>query len=151
MLCALYSIQGNSLHRKQIVDAIQEELAKQKGEVAEYSVNAWSTQLVGEWLAKRAFAGVDVAVFTDHGIDGSLLLQLNDENLSDGLGMGNDLQRKKFLSAVDKLRSPPYVPILVPNLFANALVRQPISTFVTNGTAWSRQPPPPPHHLLNSV
>jgi hypothetical protein len=67
-------------------------------------VRSWRVHDVEAWLH-----GLDLAEYTDafarHRVDGALLLQIDDADLSDELGVASRLQRKRLLTAIRVLGS----------------------------------------------
>jgi hypothetical protein len=94
--------QGVKLDRKRILHAIIQKDAELKGEQVAQS---WPPPIVIEWLVKRAFDGVNLAVWSSADVSGALLLMFNDSDLEE-MGMGSGLQRKKVLAAVTLLNNP---------------------------------------------
>ena len=63
---------------------------------------AWSVEDVGEWLSSLAL-GQYRESFADAAVDGAFLLDLNDEDLRNTLGIDHALHRKKILNSVRRL------------------------------------------------
>ncbi len=63
---------------------------------------AWSVEDVGEWLSSLAL-GQYRESFADAAVDGAFLLDLNDEDLRNTLGIDHALHRKKILNSVQRL------------------------------------------------
>merc|ERR1711871_1838725 len=64
---------------------------------------AWSVEDVGEWLSSLALAQYREA-FADAAVDGAFLMDLNDEDLRNTLGIDHNLHRKKILNSVRRLQ-----------------------------------------------
>ena len=63
---------------------------------------AWSVEDVGEWLSSLAL-GQYRESFADAAVDGAFLLDLNDEDLRNTLGIDHALHRKKIINSVRRL------------------------------------------------
>lgn len=66
-------------------------------------VPLWSTEDVREWVKQIGFAEYEQN-FYDSKVDGDLLLQLNEENLRDDLGVTNGIRRQRFKRELKNLK-----------------------------------------------
>ncbi|KAG5675929.1 hypothetical protein PVAND_005786 [Polypedilum vanderplanki] len=66
-------------------------------------VPLWSIEDVGEWVKQIGFGEYEHN-FYDAKVDGDLLLQLNEENLRDDLGIKNGIRRKRFERELQNLK-----------------------------------------------
>ncbi|XP_062543365.1 NAD(+) hydrolase sarm1 isoform X5 [Armigeres subalbatus] len=66
-------------------------------------VPLWSTEDVREWVKQIGFSEYEHNFF-DSKVDGDLLLQLNDENLREDIGMTNGIRRKRFERELQNLK-----------------------------------------------
>ena len=64
---------------------------------------AWSVEDVGEWLSSLAL-GQYRESFADAAVDGAFLMDLNDADLRNTLGIDHSLHRKKILNSIQRLR-----------------------------------------------
>ena len=61
----------------------------------------WSVEEVASWVKKIGFPST---AFAEAGVDGDLLLQLDEKNLKEDLSMTNGIHRKRFLRELNGLR-----------------------------------------------
>lgn len=66
-------------------------------------VPLWSVEDVREWVKQIGFAQYERDFF-DSRVDGDLLLQLNDENLRDDIGIVNGICRRRFRRELESLK-----------------------------------------------
>ena len=66
-----------------------------------FQVLLWSVEEVASWVKKIGFPA---AAFVEAGVDGDLLLQLDEKNLKEDLNMTNGIHRKRFLRELTGLR-----------------------------------------------
>lgn len=66
-------------------------------------VPLWSVEDVREWVKQIGFAQYEKDFF-DSRVDGDLLLQLNDENLRDDIGIVNGICRRRFRRELESLK-----------------------------------------------
>lgn len=66
-------------------------------------VPLWSTEDVREWVKQIGFGEI-AANFVESRVDGDLLLQLNEENLRDDIGLVNGIQRRRFTRELQNLK-----------------------------------------------
>ncbi|XP_073981334.1 sterile alpha and armadillo motif isoform X3 [Rhodnius prolixus] len=66
-------------------------------------VPLWSTEDVREWVKQIGFAEC-APNFSDSRVDGDLLLQLNEENLKNDIGITNGIRRKRFTRELQNLK-----------------------------------------------
>ena len=65
---------------------------------------SWSVEDVGEWLSSLAL-GQYRESFADAAVDGAFLMDLNDADLRNTLGIDHSLHRKKILNSIQRLRT----------------------------------------------
>lgn len=66
-------------------------------------VPLWSVEDVREWVKQIGFAEYEKN-FSDSRVDGDLLLQLNEENLRDDIGIENGIRRRRFKRELENLK-----------------------------------------------
>lgn len=66
-------------------------------------VPLWSVEDVREWVKQIGFAEYE-RNFSDSRVDGDLLLQLNEENLRDDIGIENGIRRRRFKRELENLK-----------------------------------------------
>lgn len=66
-------------------------------------VPLWSVEDVKEWVKQIGFAEYE-RNFYDSRVDGDLLLQLNDENLREDIGITNGIRRRRFRRELENLK-----------------------------------------------
>ncbi|GAB0093847.1 Sterile alpha and TIR motif-containing protein 1 [Sergentomyia squamirostris] len=66
-------------------------------------VPLWTTEDVREWVKQIGFADYEKN-FYESRVDGDLLLQLNEENLREDIGIVNGIQRKRFMREMQNLK-----------------------------------------------
>ncbi|KAF4526326.1 hypothetical protein B566_EDAN015480 [Ephemera danica] len=66
-------------------------------------VPLWSTEDVREWVKQIGFAEY-AQNFVESRVDGDLLLQLNETNLSDDIGITNGIRRRRFTRELQNLK-----------------------------------------------
>lgn len=66
-------------------------------------VPLWSTEDVREWVKQIGFTEYANS-FVESRVDGDLLLQLNEENLKDDIGLTNGIQRRRFTRELQNLK-----------------------------------------------
>lgn len=95
------------LHQIQVATAIKREHDRLKGlHPAEHSVEAWSEDDVFTWLSTQNFLSLDLERFKVEGIDGAMLVDLNDAALQE-LGIEAPLHRKMMRDVIDQLLLDP--------------------------------------------
>ncbi len=67
-------------------------------------VPLWTVEEVAGWVSALGFPPSVVGTFAEVGVDGDLLLQMEDKNLRDDLQMTNGIQRKRFLRELNALK-----------------------------------------------
>ncbi len=67
-------------------------------------VSSWSVERVAAWVKSCGFPAEVVEAFASICVDGDLLLQLEEENLRDDLGITNGILRKRFLRELNVLK-----------------------------------------------
>ena len=72
---------------------------------ASTGVRSWKVRDVEAWLHGLGLAE-HAQAFARHRVDGALLLQIDEADLSDELGVASRLQRKRLLTAIRDLGSP---------------------------------------------
>lgn len=85
--------------------AVKKERSRLNEIATGHSVGAWTVDDVSRWLRTKNCAGVDVDHFKSEGIDGDMLLSLDDDTLH-SLGISVALDRKVFRAAIDQLLDP---------------------------------------------
>ncbi|XP_055688003.1 NAD(+) hydrolase sarm1 isoform X2 [Lutzomyia longipalpis] len=66
-------------------------------------VPLWTTEDVREWVKQIGFGDYE-RNFYESRVDGDLLLQLNEENLREDIGIVNGIQRKRFMREMQNLK-----------------------------------------------
>lgn len=66
-------------------------------------VPLWSVEDVREWVKQIGFAEYE-RNFSNSRVDGDLLLQLNEENLRDDIGIENGIRRRRFKRELENLK-----------------------------------------------
>eukprot|EP00479_Gromia_sphaerica_P012054 TRINITY_DN6190_c0_g1_i1.p1 TRINITY_DN6190_c0_g1~~TRINITY_DN6190_c0_g1_i1.p1 ORF type:complete len:197 (+),score=48.36 TRINITY_DN6190_c0_g1_i1:131-721(+) len=71
-------------------------------------VCSWDVDTVATWLISldESFQEKYVKIFRDQNIDGSLLIELDDDLVKDDLKVSNDTHRSKILQSIKDLREP---------------------------------------------
>ncbi len=69
-----------------------------------FQVPSWPVEAVAKWVISNGFPASVANSFREVGVDGDLLLQLEDKNLKDDLQMTNGIQRKRFLRELNILK-----------------------------------------------
>ena len=71
---------------------------------SDVAVHTWSVDAVEKWL-HRLNLGQHAKKFAAAGVDGGLLLRIDDADLADELGVTSRLERKRVLLEIDRLRA----------------------------------------------
>ena len=77
--------------------------SSQHEETARPTTLQWDENAVGAWLQELGL-GQHAPAFARCRVDGRLLLQLDDEDLSAELGVESRLERKRVLTQIERLR-----------------------------------------------
>lgn len=95
------------LHQIKVATAIKRGHDRLKGlHPAEHSVEAWSEDDVFSWLSTQNFPSLDLERFKVEGIDGAMLVDLNDAALQE-LGIEAPLHRMMMRDVIDQLLLDP--------------------------------------------
>ena len=86
---------------------------------------AWSVEDVGEWLSSLAL-GQYRESFADAAVDGAFLMDLNDADLRNTLGIDHSLHRKKIINSIGRLRQQVQMDLIASGqATAGAAIAQP--------------------------
>lgn len=69
----------------------------------ENEVPLWTVEDVESWVTRVGFQDYS-SVFKDCGVDGDMLLQLNDQDIKDDIGITNGILRKRFMRELHNLK-----------------------------------------------
>ena len=95
-----------SLQQIKLRTAIKREHGRSNGIAIEHAVEAWSEDDVFSWLSTQNFPSLDLERFKVEGIDGAMLVDLNDAALQE-LGIEAPLHRKMMRDVIDQLLLDP--------------------------------------------